>query len=160
LTVPAATSFAVTMSSRPSRFKSPTATEKGDDPTAGAGESATKLGAALPGAVVLRSTLTVLLLELAATISSFPSRFMSPTATANGTPPMGTGVPADNDAAPTGAPVPLTSTLTVSSPKLAVIRSGFPSRLRSAADTANGPTPTANESETVKLNVPPATVVL
>src|SRR2546425_13339951 len=74
-------------SSLPSRFRSPTVTDRGNLPVAKSCLAA-KLGMAAPAAVVLSSTDTVLELEFATARSSLPSPFRSPTVTDAGLAPV------------------------------------------------------------------------
>jgi hypothetical protein len=133
--------LATIRSGLPSRFTSLALTETGSTPVAKVCWVA-KLGVAAPGAVVLSSTETVLLLKFATIRSGLPSPLMSEAVTEAGSRPVVKvcWVAKLGVAAP-GAVV-LSSTDTVSPLKFVTTRSGLPSPLTSAVITEYGPLPT------------------
>ena len=144
--------FATIRSGLPSPVTSSAYTETGALPVAKVCWVA-KLATVAPGAVVLSSTETVLLLKFGMIKSGKPSPLTSATITDDGPPPVAKVfcVAKLGMAAP-GAVV-FSSTETVPSVKFATIRSGLPSPLRSAAVTQIGSTPVAKVLCVAKLAV-------
>src|SRR5262249_14995600 len=129
--------LATTRSGLPSPLKSPTATERGPLPVVKAFRVAKEDVVAAVG-VVLSSTDTVLAPQLVTTRSGLRSQLKSPTAREWGAVPVAKfcWVAKEEVAAPAG--VVLSSTDTVSAPRLAIARSSLPSPLKSATATEQG----------------------
>src|SRR5439155_295957 len=121
---------------------------------------AAKLGVAAPGAVVLSSTDT-LEVPFAATRSSLPSPFRSPTATAQGLAPVAKSCLAAKLSAAAPGAVVLSSTDTALESKHTAAKSSLPSPFKSATVTEDGEVPVAKSCLAAKLGVAaPDAVVL
>src|SRR5262249_38526820 len=151
--------FAMARSRIPSPFKSPMATETGKPPVAKSCLAATEVAVA-PGAVVFKSTETLLAKKLATARSGMPSPLMSPTARASGAESVPKFFRGEKLTTVDPGAVVFKSTDTRFEPTATTARSSLLSPLKSPIPTALGIATVAKSRLAAKLGtVEPGTVV-
>ena len=152
--------LALTMSSFPSPFRSPTATESGP-PAVVTSDFAAKLSVVEPAEVVFRKTETVDELILAAAISNLPSPLRSPIVTERGFEPVVRAVLVTKLAVDDPDVVAFRRIDMLFEESLAIARSGLPSPFKSPIATEKGSVPTVTSDLLAKVGVKaPGVVVL